>query len=189
MLLGARAHAGSPVTILVDVRQAPVAWADPNIYDKLETILSREIGFRVVRVGEGQEGLAAFPDDRNNLDSLTNWAREAGGRYLLVLTVASERLTRRKTFDLPLIFHQYRTIGVIEGELRLIDVTRGRMQLAEPFRTQLKGPRIFQGMPDGDINDPDIHLTAAEKLVFMDQLEGKLAARVAKRVIKAIRKR
>jgi hypothetical protein len=95
-------------------------------------------------------------------------------------------ICRTAWLSLLLVFHKYETVGVIEGELRLIDVRRGKFIIAEPFQVEQKGPRIFQATMDDDVNDPDIHLTAPDKIGFFDRLEEKLALRVVERVGKVI---
>lgn len=98
-------------------------------------------------------------------------------------------ICRTAWLSLPLVFHKYETVGVIEGELRLVDIRRGKLLIAEPFQVKQKGPRIFQATMDDDVNDPDIHLTAPDKIGFFDRLEEKLALRVVERVEKVIRLR
>ena len=55
--------------------------------------------------------------------------------------------------------------------------------LAEPFKVELNGPRIFQGSMDDNVNDPDIHLTSPKKLAFMDKLESRLAEELVNKVV------
>ena len=98
-------------------------------------------------------------------------------------------ICRAVWLSLPLVFHKYETVGVIGGELRLIDIRRCKFLIAEPFKVEQKGPRIFQATMDDDVNDPDIHLTAPDKISFFDRLEERLASRVAKQVGKVIRLR
>lgn len=123
-----------------------------------------------------------FPADRYHLDSLVNWGLEAGVDHLLIVDVDNEQLRREKSFHLPLVFHKYETVGVIEGQLRLIDVARSRLLVSEPFRVKEKGARIFQATMDDDINDPDLHLTASAKLRLFHSLEERLAAKITERV-------
>ena len=165
----------SPRSLLLKVNTAPVAWSDCHIYEKLERELTRSEGLRVYKADGLSETQPSFPENRYDLDSLMNWGLEVGGRYLMVVNVYSERLEKRKSFNIPLIFHKYETVGVIEGDIRFIDLERGKLMLAEPFTVELNGPRIFQGSMDDNINDADIHLTSPKKLAFMDELESRLA--------------
>jgi hypothetical protein len=107
----------------------------------------------------------------------------------LLVRVDGERIARRKTFNFPLFFHKYQTEGLIEGELRLLDVSRGRVLAAEPFSAKLSGPRVFQGSMDDDINDPDILLTAVQKLRFFDRLEDLAASKLAERCFELMGRR
>jgi hypothetical protein len=128
------------------------------------------------------DGQPAFPVDYHDLDSLMEWGREAGARYLMVVEVFAERLEKRKSFHLPLVFHKYETVGIIEGEFRLVDLSRGKLLTAEPFKVERKGSRIFQATMDDDINDPDLNMTAPRKVVFFQQLEESLCKHLAERV-------
>ena len=179
--------AANPLKLLLSVEEAEVAWADSRIYEKLEALLVTDLGLEVQNADrEGQ--VPVFPRNRNNTDSIINWAQEVGGRYLLVVTIDSERLERKKTFSLPLIFHKYETVGIVDGEMRLYDVARGRLLMTRQIDLEMEAKRVFQANSDGNRNDPTIHLTATEKLAFFGKLEGKLAKRLAKRVKKTLRK-
>ena len=168
--------------IIVNVVSPPLAYSDSKVDTELQRRLSREGSFRVTLVDQDGDQTPAFPEDRYNTDSLLNWGREVGGRYLMVVEVTAERLERRKSFHVPLIFHKYETVGVIDGEFRLLDLVRGRVLAVEPFKIEKKGPRIFQATMDDDINDPDLHLTAPRKIVFFNELERNLCQHLVQRV-------
>ena len=55
--------------------------------------------------------------------------------------------------------------------------------MAEPFRIERKGPRIFQATMDDDKNDPDLHLTAPDKVRFFAELEDNLCELLSDRVL------
>lgn len=180
---------GAERTIVVHVDVHPLAWSGSALEAKLKRHLSRSGSLSVVTAPNVSADWPEFPHDRYNVDSLVNWGTEVGGRYLLSVEIDSERLEKRKSFHLPLVFHKYETVGVIEGELRLIDVTRSKLLIAEPFKVEQKGPRVFQATMDDDINDPDILLTAPGKVRFFDRLEQKLSLHVTSWVGKMIRLR
>lgn len=168
--------------ILLNVVTPPLAWGDSKLDQKLMLVLSRKPDMRIVSVSNNKAVSPEFPRDYYDTDSLLNWGREVGGRYLMFVEISSERLEKRKSFHLPLVFHKYETVGVIEGELRFIDLMRGKLLAAEPFKIEQKGTRIFQATMDDNINDPDLHLTAPDKIHFFDKLEDKLSQYLAKRV-------
>ena len=168
--------------LLLNVNTAPVAWSDCRIYEKLERELTLTEALRVYKADGLQGTQPAFPENRYDLDSLLNWGLEVGGRYLMVVNVHSEHLETRKSFNIPLIFQKYQTVGVIESDIRFIDLQRGKLMLAEPFKVELNGPRIFQGSMDDNANDADIHLTSPRKLAFFDKLESRLAEELVTRV-------
>ncbi|MFH1374793.1 MAG: hypothetical protein ABII79_13475 [bacterium] len=171
-----------PQRVAVCVNEAPLAWSGSILQDRLLGHLSRNQSGRFIPSGRILPDGPPFPADRYHLDSLVNWGLEAGVDHLLIVDVDNEQLRREKSFHLPLVFHKYETVGVIEGQLRLIDVAGGRLLVSEPFRVKEKGARIFQATMDDDINDPDLHLTASAKLRLFHSLEERLAAKITKRV-------
>lgn len=170
--------------LILNVVSPPSAYSDSHIDQKLQRYLSHQASLRVRLVDDNTE--PAFPSALYDSDSLLNWGRERGGRYLVLVEVTARRLERRKSFHLPLVFHKYETFGVIEGEFRLLDLNRGKVLAVESFDVEKKGPRIFQATMDDDPNDPDLHLTAPGKIVFFDQLEDRLCRHLADRVKKLI---
>ena len=179
----------SGTVVYVKVQAPPVPWADSKLAEKLKVRLCQDDAFDVVEVSSRLEQLPPFPTDRCNTENLVNWGQEAGGRYLLLVTVDDERIERRKTFSIPLIMQKYQTVGVVEGNYRLIDVYRGKLLEAKSFRFKLDGPRIFQGSMDDDINDPDIRLNAVEKIQFIGRLEDHVADKLAQRFEQEVRNR
>ncbi|MFH1688310.1 MAG: hypothetical protein ABIE70_12415 [bacterium] len=161
--------------VLVKVDAAPNAWAAGQLAGKLLDRLSRDGSLRVTVVDPEAEGQPPFPKADRDLDSLIGWGQEMGGRYLLLVDVHRKDLCRRKSWSLPLIFHRWETVGVIEGEVRLIDMARSRLVVAKPFELERKAKGAFQATMDDDAGDPDLHLSAPEKLAFFAYLEDQLA--------------
>ena len=161
--------------VILNVKSVENPWSETNLEDLLVLTLSRDKTLRVKNVGESSSWQPPFPEAAYDLDSLTNWGREIGGRYLLSVDLSSIRLERKKSMQLPLVFHKWETIGIAEGELRLIDLLRGRVLAAEPFKTELHGKRAFQATMDDDRSDPDLHMTPTEKDRFFEALERQTA--------------
>jgi hypothetical protein len=174
---------------VVHVAVPDLAWSESQLETKLIRNLSRFENGRVLTSGAAAAQAAVFPEDYNNLDSLVHWGREVGCRHVLLVEIRHQGLETRKPFSLPLVAHVYQRFGVIQGELRLVDVSKRAFVIAEPFEIERKGPRIFQATMDDDINDPDIHLTAPRKLRFFDDLEEELATDLTDRVSRAVRLR
>lgn len=171
------AQAGTK-TILLRVETPPQAWSNSEIQQHLTRQLSRNPTLRIVAANGEVAGQPEFPGAIYDLDSLVNWGVEAGGRYLLLVRIDDERLERVKTFSLPLIFHKWEVRGVIEGEVRLIDLHRSRLLVAKNFRVEKRAKQIFQGSMDDNKYDPDIHLSAPDQIRFFSQLGKKSAAKV-----------
>jgi hypothetical protein len=175
-----------PRDLILRVEEGPSAWGNSRLEGSLEQTLSRDQSFRVNIVSDNDPRYPAFPGASHDLDSLTNWGMEVGGRYLWTVTVTSQRLERRKSFHVPLIFHKWESFGVIEGEMRLVDLQRNRLLLAESFREEIPAKRIIQATMDDDQNDPDLHLTAPEKIRFFKRLYAEAATQLTSRVLDRI---
>jgi hypothetical protein len=161
-------------TIVVQMSVPPSPWHKSAMKEKLLTHLSRKSNGTTIRIEDGKPATTTY-----SLDTLMAEAEASGARYFITCVLGCEKLERRKTFNFPLFFHKYQTFGVIEGELRILDVKRRKLIVAEPFRTELNGPRIFQGSPEDDINDPDLHIDAAAKSKFFSQLEDQAVSQLA----------
>lgn len=167
--------------IILNVITPPLAWNESKVDQKLRQTLSRTADIRIKLVSELSDEHPVFPENYYNLDTLLNWGMEVGGRFIMLVDIKSERLEKKKTFHIPLIFHKYQTFGIIEGELRIIDIKRGKLLTAETFKIEQKGPRILQASMDDEKSDPDLHISAPDKLQFFDKLEDKLTKYLKKR--------
>ena len=169
---------------LIKVIRSDMGWTDSRLTDKLLVEPSRNGNGGVVSAEDLTE-LPEFPASQYETDSLINWAMEAGKKYLVIVFVEFEGLKRKKTFNLPLIFHKYQNIGVILGELRVIDIMRKRKIVSEPFKIEKEGKRVFQASVDDDKNDADLHISAPEKILFFRELEQELAVTLADKIREA----
>ncbi|HVP06966.1 MAG TPA: hypothetical protein VMS71_03915 [Candidatus Acidoferrum sp.] len=169
--------------MLLQIDQPAVAWGDSHLFERLAEKYTRESGLQVVETRLNAGAPASIIDS----DSLIRWGREQGGAFLLTVTIQSERIERHKSFQVPLVFHKWETVGIIEGEYRLFDLQRGRVLAAEPFEIEVNGPRVFQGTMDDNKDDPDIHLRAPDKLAFLARIEETLATKIVKQTRPLIR--
>ena len=159
--------------VLLSVRQSDNAWSDNRLFERLQTVLTREPGWRVEPVqalGESKDRSDCWP----SADSMISLGRDLGGQYLICLVVSEQRLERRKSFHVPLVFHKWESVGVMRGEFRVIDLLRGKQVKAESFEVELHGPRVIQATMDDTKFDPDITMTATEKSLLFEGLEQKL---------------
>ena len=177
LLLAGQTLAGSG-GLLVYVQSADLAWADADLAPRLKERLALK-SFQQITIVSEQD--SSFPGVNASQESLMAWGRGREGTGLLIVSITDERLERRKSFQVPLVFHKWETVGVIEGQYRLFDLQRLRMIAAEPFSIEQHGPRVFQGTMDDNIDDPDIHLRAPEKLQFFSRLENQLIVRLVER--------
>jgi hypothetical protein len=176
-------------SLAVHIDQTATPWYDPQLEARLVRHLTRHQNGKIFTPGHSVEGHQPAPMDLWNIDSLVSFGESIGSQFVLAVKIDRAGLERRKVFHLPLIFHQYQTYGVIAGEMRLVDVSRQKLLLAEAVMMEEKGPRIFQATMDDDVNDPDLNLTAPAKSRFFAALEDKLAEQLAQRVAAVIRLR
>jgi hypothetical protein len=169
-------------SVMIRVEQGSSAWNDSRIYQKLALALTRDANLQIEPAVPKSPLDAPFPHDPLDELSVADWARPYQAQFVMIVVVHSERLEKRKSFNIPLLFHKYETWGVIEGELRLVDVAKGKQVRAVPFRIEKVGPRALQATMDDDVNDPDLRLTAPEKLEFFSRLEDKLIAHLLEQV-------
>lgn len=188
-LVVGQAASAAPLPVILQVQSAPLAWGDCRLTDKLTIALSRNPDLNVIVPDAASRQHPPFPNDRNNIDSLLNWGTEVGGRYLLTVVVDREALERRKTFSVPVLFHRWETIAIISGELRLVDLLKRRLVLAEPFEEKLSAARQFQSSAEDNAADPALHVTAAEKSDLFQSLETRLVEHLMDKVSKYTRGR
>ncbi|MEA2031758.1 MAG: hypothetical protein U9N55_09245 [candidate division Zixibacteria bacterium] len=176
-----RAQRG-PRTVMVWVNDYPTPWGESQIEDLLIRSFSRTGHLRAFPINTNANQMTNFPRDWFNADSLADWTAKKKSRFVLVVDVLNERLERRKGFHLPMVFHKYQTVGIIEADVRLFDARLGRFIMSESLKVEEGGPKIFQFTMDDDINDPDLHLTTPKKLSFIAHLEKKFCHRIIERL-------
>jgi len=180
--IGMNGANGRHETVYYHLKEAPLAWADSRLNEMLERQFSRTARIALVSTLSDAVSLPAFPDDYTDNQAIFDWGTEVGARYVLIVDVDGEYIETRKTFKLPLIFHRYETFGVVEGEVRLIDLERRRLLVADRFKVEKKSGEAFQATPDDNKNDPDLHIDAARKIRFFRDLEDNAAAYIATKV-------
>ena len=184
---GAVAGPAPSQLLLLDVRQCQNAWSDNHLFERLQTVLTREANWRV----EAVPALSDYSDTRGRwpgTDSMVSLGRDLGGQYLICIAVTDQRLERRKSFHVPLVFHKWEVVGVLKGEFRVIDLLRGKQVKADTFEEELHGPRAIQATMDDTKFDPDITMNSAEKALLFEQLEEQLVGELAPKIKPVIAK-
>lgn len=189
LLCGCTTALAAPRQIVLHVDQPDQPWGGTHLSEKLIWHLSKVADLRILSTEGLSETAPQFPAAGHDLDSLLDWGKEIGSRYILSVTVDKERLETRKRFVIPLILHRYTTAGVIEGEIRLVDVHRGRVLAAERFSEAIRARQVIQGDPDQNQHDPDLHVPADEKADLFVALEDQLADRIARKTRSLVRGR
>ena len=159
--------------VLLDVNQPDNAWADNRLFERFQTALTRDPNWRVETL-PGLDEQSNRTDRWLSADSIIALGQDLGGQYAVCLAVYDQRIERRKSFHVPLVFHKWEAVGVLKGELRVIDLLREKQVKAEKFEIELRGPRVFQATMDDTKFDPDITMTASDKALMFAGLEEKL---------------
>ncbi|RKX22787.1 MAG: hypothetical protein DRP35_01115 [Candidatus Zixiibacteriota bacterium] len=165
--------------VVIHVNSPDVIWKNSELDKKMEIALSRSEEFSVI-LSNNQTNQPRFPKDHYNLENLINWGAELGGQYLLVVDIFDERIERNKIFSIPLIMQRYKTSGIIEGEIRFIDIARNKLLNASPLYVEIDGPARLQAWVDDDINDADLHIKPSGKIAFLNSLEQETALELVK---------
>ncbi|MEA1981479.1 MAG: hypothetical protein U9N54_10965 [candidate division Zixibacteria bacterium] len=165
--------------VVIHVNSPDVIWKNSELDKKMEIALSRSEEFSVI-LSSNQTNQPRFPKDHYNLENLINWGAELGGQYLLVVDISDERIERNKIFSIPLIMQRYKTSGIIEGEIRFIDIARNKLLNASPLYVEIDGPARLQAWVDDDINDADLHIKSSGKIAFLNSLEQETALELVK---------
>lgn len=183
LLATASLRAAAPRILVVHVSSQPTIVGESELMTAIETEFSRTGNFTVLSAGDHPDHVP-FPGDRYDIDSLMNWGAEFGGRYLMYVDLQREELIRKKGFNIPLIIHKYETVGIMQGEVRLFDLQRGRILLAKSFEVETKGPKILQGYVDDNRYDADISIPAPQKSAFFHEMEANTACYLREQIKK-----
>ncbi len=173
---------GNGRTAVLKVNSSVSAQCETNLADKLMAELSRNGNGEIIKVEALAESMPAFPSDIYSTDSLANWGVESGKRYVVIVDIEYEGFQKQKTFNIPLVVSKYENVGVVIGELRIVDVSRKRVILSEQFTFEKEARRVFQASIDDDINDADLHVSAPAKIRFFSSLETELAKELAGKI-------
>ena len=179
---------GRPETVYYVLNETLSPWADSELEEFLRREFTRSGRVELLNIAAPGVELPDFPRDFTDNMSVFSWGAEVGAKYILIVNVDNRYIETRKTFKLPLIFHRYETFGVIEGELRFIDLQRRRLLVSEKFKVERKSGEAFQTTPDDNRHDPDLHISATAKTQFFRNLDSDAASFVAGKVEKYLRK-
>lgn len=189
LLCGGVTAQASTKKLLLHVEQPELPWGKTEFIEKLTWHLSKMADLRIMNSARLDESMPAFPQAGYDLDSLVEWGKEVGGRYILFITINKERLETQKRFTIPLLVHRYVTAGVIEGEVRLVDVQRGRVLVMDRFSESVRARQVIQADSDHNPHDPELQVPADEKSGLFATLEDKLAGQIADKTKSKVRGR
>lgn len=149
---------------------------DLAIIDRLVEKLSMQSNLKVIIHAEDST-LPAPPNKRFNLEKLLEWGHECGSRYLVYLRLDNREIVTRKRKSIPYILNRYIVEGQVDGMFSFIDLNRGKIISTWNLKTRISGPRQWQLAEDYP-DDPDLHMSAPQKIRFYRKLEDKAAAEI-----------
>jgi hypothetical protein len=152
-----------------------------SLVERFNSVLAMYANLRVI-VPEEDSTLPPVPDNRFNLDRLVEWGRESGSRYIIYLQVDSRRIATQKQWSIPLILSRYVTRGILEGAYTLVDTQRKKLVDTWNLEAIKTGPRQWQVFEDYR-DDPDLHIPASQKVVFLRELEDLAVARMIENIV------
>ncbi len=158
---------------------------DFDLVGRLVDRLSRANGYSILVPGEDTT-YPASPDSRFDLQRLLAWGKETGCRYIIYLQIDDRRIETKKQISIPLLVSHYVVEGCLEGMYTLVDMRRGKTVMNKYIRTYVTGPHQWQIFEDNR-DDPDLHIPAPEKLVFLQRLEEKAAQEIFESVLPHLR--
>lgn len=187
LLTAVLAEANRPREILLVVDQQPFAWGRSLVSEQLLGRLTRDPGIRVrqITIDSARSRMLAS----NDLDRLVALGQMEKADVLAIVRLEPARLEARKGFNIPLVLHKWETVGILDGELRVVDITQGRLLAAEPINNELIGPKAVQMTMDDNRHDPDLRVRATEKELFAAKLQEQLAVNLAERLRPLLRMR
>ncbi len=174
--------AASRQKMVVKVITPEEIWFKSTVDENLRRVISRNKNIEVMMHDENSSSLPSFPGDYLNFDSLYNWGAELGARYVVLVEIESHEIEKKETFSFPFLVHKYQSVGIIVGELRIIDIKRGKSLTSEPFENEQNGPSVIHTTLNNDINDPELNIAASKKVKFFKELEKKLTRHLTKRI-------
>jgi hypothetical protein len=153
---------------------------DLEIIDRLVEKLSMQSDLKVITSAEDST-LPVPPTERFNLEKLLEWGNECGSRYLVYLRLDNREIVTRKRTSIPYILNRYIVEGQVDGMFTFIDLNRGKIISTWTLKTRVSGPRQWQVAEDYP-DDPDLHISAPQKIRFLRKLEDKAASEIVNEI-------
>jgi len=182
LILAPVSGTATPRRVLLHVRGLDLPGGRSDLTALMLQKLTRQTSLRITPTTRLSDEMPTFPESSYDLDTLIDWGREVGGRYLVDIRGTYEGIRTRKTFSIPLILHRYETAAVIEGEMRVIDLQRQRLVYDRPFAKSVRARQVVQADPDQDGHDADLHVPTSEKQDLYRRLETRLAEHLVTRL-------
>ncbi|MEE9442120.1 MAG: hypothetical protein V3V99_05580 [candidate division Zixibacteria bacterium] len=162
------------ISIVIEKQKSDIY--DLALIDRLVEKLSMQMNLKVI-VSAEDSTLPTPPNERFNLERLLEWGHECGSRYLIYLRLDNREIVTRKRTSIPYILNRYIVEGQVDGMFSFIDLNRGKIISTWKLKTRISGPRQWQLAEDYP-DDPDLHMSAPQKIRFLRKLEDKAASEI-----------
>lgn len=153
---------------------------DFSLVDRLNDALSMYAGLKVLIPYE-DDSRPQPPDNRFDLESLIDWGKEMGVRYIIYLQVDKRLIATAKRWSIPLILSRYVVEGHLDGAYSLIDTRHQKRINVWNLEAELAGPQQWQIAEDYR-DDPDLHIPAPQKMSFLQKLDDLAAAQIIRNI-------
>ena len=165
-----------PVTVVME--QPRQYLSDFTLTDRLNRFLVLRGGYDVI-LTDTDSTLPQPPRDRFDPRRLLEWGQRVGCRYLIYLRIDDRLVERRKKTTIPFILNHYVVEGRLTGDVALLDLTRDRVVGTWPLEAIITGPQKWQ-INDDYPDDPDLNISAPQKILFLQKLEDAAVEEIMK---------
>jgi len=182
-LTGSPQNNGVIVAVVLEPPRTDIP--DCTLVEKLDTRLALRGGYAVIT--PGRDSVATpLPGTPFDFRQMLTWGEENGCHYIIYLRIDGRRIAVRKQTSVPLILSRYVVEGCLEGTFSLIDVRRAKLVNTWDIGTKVSGPRQWQ-VADDYPDDPDLHIPAPQKVIFLQKLDEKAVTTIFETVSSHLR--
>jgi hypothetical protein len=171
-----------PGAVYAGTRSVAVVCEEPRrpipelmLVERLEDRLALDNGLTVIR--GRSDSAPGVPDQQFDVERLAQWGQTIEARYIVYLRIDMREVVTRKQLSIPLVLSRYVVEGQVQGTYSLIDVGKSKLVKTWDLKAALTGKRQWQAFDDFR-EDPDLQLSATQKMTLIGRLEDKAATQI-----------
>ncbi|MFH2036170.1 MAG: hypothetical protein ABIJ45_07195 [Candidatus Zixiibacteriota bacterium] len=159
------------IAVNMNIRQC--SWADINLSDRLDMYLSTVDN---IPIRTHEQIYSSFNNayHTSTFGELLATGKENGDNFVVDVVIDKIDLERRKVTIFPHVIFRYRVYAIVSGTIRIIDVNHERLLKMKNIELEFKTKDRWQVVDDNQ-DEPELHISADNKLVIMNELEDLLA--------------